>query len=164
MVVLKTNKGEIKIELFEEKAPITVKNFLDYVNSGFYNNTIFHRVIKGFVIQGGGFEPNLVNKNPNAPIKNEASNKISNLTGTLAMARTSDPDSASSQFFINLSDNTFLDHKDSSAQGYGYCVFGKVSDGMDIVKEIAQCSTGRLHGHDDVPEIEIVIESASIIE
>ena len=134
MITLKTTFGDISIELFEKEAPITTKNFLEYVRSGFYKDTLFHRVIPGFMIQGGGMDCDFNHKETNAPIKNEATNQISNTRGTIAMARTGVVDSATSQFFINVADNTFLDHKNKSAAGYGYCVFGKVTEGMEVVK------------------------------
>lgn len=159
-VRLTTNLGVIEIELYPDKAPATVKNFLDYVDAGFYNGTIFHRVIKGFMIQGGGFEPGMKQKSARAPIKNEADNGLKNLTGTVAMARTPDPHSASAQFFINAADNAFLDHRDKSSQGWGYCVFGKVTKGIDVVQKIEAVPTGRSAGHGDVPKKDVRIEKA----
>ncbi len=161
-VLIKTSMGDILVELYPDKAPITVKNFLDYVNDGFYDNTIFHRVIDGFMIQGGGFEPGMVQKPTKAPIKNEANNGLSNLRGTIAMARTQVIDSATSQFFINLKDNTFLDHKDDSMQGYGYCVFGKVIKGMDVVDKIAKVQTHSVGYYQDVPVKDVVIEKVEV--
>jgi len=158
VVVMKTSHGDVKIELFSAEAPATVKNFLDYVTAGQYNGTIFHRVIDGFMIQGGGFTPDFKQKSTKAPIKNEATNGLSNKKGTLAMARTSDPHSASAQFFINVSDNGFLDNQGETPREYGYCVFGKVIDGMDVVDKIKKVKTGSLSGHDDVPKetVEII--------
>jgi len=157
MLTIKTNFGDIKIQLFEKEAPITTKNFLDYVRSGFYKDTIFHRVIPGFMIQGGGMDKSFNQKENNAPIRNEAANGLSNERGTLAMARTSVVDSATSQFFINLVDNDFLDFKAPTPQHYGYCVFGKVTEGMEVVDAIAQVPTGVRYPHRDVPEKEVVI-------
>ncbi len=162
MVTFKTNFGDIKIELFEAEAPITTKNFLEYVKSGFYKDTLFHRVIPGFMIQGGGFDRSFSQKSTNAPIKNEATNQLSNKRGTLAMARTNVVDSAAAQFFINLVDNDFLDFKAPTTQGYGYCVFGKVVSGMDVADKIAQVKTGAKGMHRDVPVNEVVILDATI--
>ncbi|MBS0288524.1 MAG: peptidyl-prolyl cis-trans isomerase [Proteobacteria bacterium] len=162
-VVLHTNFGPITLELAPNAAPKTVENFLEYVNQGFYENTIFHRVIDGFMIQGGGFESNMISKNGLSPIKNEANTGLSNKTGTISMARTSDPHSASSQFFINVNDNLFLDHKSQTPQGWGYCAFGQVVDGMDVVKKIAKVKTGSKAGHDDVPNEDVVIEKVEIL-
>jgi cyclophilin family peptidyl-prolyl cis-trans isomerase len=163
-VLIKTSMGDIVVQLYSDKAPITVKNFLDYINEGFYNGTIFHRVIDGFVIQGGGFEPGMVEKPTKAPIKNEASNGLSNERGTIAMARTQVVDSATSQFFINLKDNTFLDHKDNTPQGYGYCVFGKVIKGMYVVDNIAKVKTHNVGYFQDVPVKDVVIEDVQVIK
>ena len=163
-VLIKTSMGNITIELYPEKSPITVENFLTYVKEGFYNGTIFHRVIDGFMIQGGGFEPGMVAKKTNPPIKNEANNGLSNLRGTIAMARTQVIDSATSQFFINLKDNTFLDHRDDTPQGYGYCVFGKVIKGMDVVDKIAKVKTHSVGYYQDVPVNDVVIEKVEIIK
>lgn len=160
MITLKTNKGDIKIRLFEEDAPITAKNFLDYVDSGFYKGTVFHRVIPGFMVQGGGFSADFVQKPTNEPIKNEAANQLSNRRGTLAMARTNVVDSATAQFFINLVDNDFLDFKAPTPQNYGYCVFGEVVEGMDVVDAIAGVKTGSRGMHRDVPAENIVILDA----
>jgi len=160
MITLKTNKGDIKIRLFEEDAPITAKNFLDYVDSGFYKGTIFHRVIPGFMVQGGGFSADFVQKPTKEPIKNEAANQLSNRRGTLAMARTNVVDSATAQFFINLVDNDFLDFKAPTPQSYGYCVFGEVVEGMDVVDAIAGVKTGSRGMHRDVPAENIVILDA----
>ena len=151
MVTMKTSEGTIRLELWEDKAPITVKNFVRYVDEGFYNGTIFHRVIDGFMIQGGGFDANMVQKPTRAPIKNEAANGLSNKRGTLAMARTSVVDSATSQFFINVKDNGFLDFRAPNPQGFGYCVFGEVVAGMDVVDKIKVVKTRHLNGMDDVP-------------
>jgi peptidyl-prolyl cis-trans isomerase B (cyclophilin B) len=163
MVRLQTSMGAITLELDQARAPLTTRNFLEYVNSGFYSNTIFHRVIDGFMIQGGGFEPGLKQKQTRAPVKNEADNGLSNVAYTVAMARTSDPDSASSQFFINVADNGFLDHKAPTGQGWGYCVFGRVIEGKDIVDRIRKVATGRRGMHDDVPVEDVVIEKAEVV-
>ena len=160
MVTLKTNFGDIQIKLYEKEAPITVKNFLDYVKQGFYRDTIFHRVIPGFMIQGGGFDTAFTQKPAHEPIKNEAANQISNKRGTIAMARTSVVDSATCQFFINLVDNDFLDFRAPTPQHYGYCVFGKVVSGMEAVDAIAGAKTGRRGMHQDVPVENIVILDA----
>jgi len=157
MVVLKTSMGDITLELFDRKAPITVENFLKYVDEGFYKGTVFHRVINTFMIQGGGFDENLIKKTTHAPIANEASNRISNRRGTIAMARTMIPNSATSQFFINTGDNTNLDFRDSSQMGIGYCVFGKVTEGMDVVNKIRSVKTGFKNGMRDVPVENVVI-------
>ncbi len=163
MIVLHTNHGDIKIELNYEKAPVTAKNFEEYVTSGHYNGTIFHRVINGFMVQGGGFEPGMGQKDTRDPIENEADNGLSNDTGTLAMARTMDPHSASAQFFINVSDNAFLNHTGKNMQGWGYCVFGKVVEGMDVVNIIKEVKTTSRAGHQDVPAEDVIIESAEVI-
>lgn len=160
MVKLQTNFGAIVLELDAEKAPVTVANFLQYVKSGFYNGTIFHRVIDGFMIQGGGMEPGLKQKETLEQIKNEADNGLTNKAYTVAMARTPNPHSASSQFFINIADNDFLNFSAPTAQGYGYCVFGHVVEGQDVVDAIKKVKTGRKGGHDDVPVDDVVIESA----
>ncbi len=160
MITLKTDKGDIKIELFEAEAPVTCANFKKYVQEGFYKNTIFHRVIPGFMIQGGGFDTSFVQKPAHAPIKNEAANQVSNKRGTIAMARTNVVDSATCQFFINLVDNDFLDFKAPTPQHYGYCVFGKVVSGMEVVDAIAAVETGRRGMHQDVPVENIVILDA----
>ena len=157
--VINTSKGNIVIETYPEKAPITVKNFESYVNKGFYNATIFHRVIDGFMIQGGGFTKDMSQKQTDAPIKNEADNGLKNVKYSVAMARTQDPDSASSQFFINVNDNNFLDFP--GQDGSGYCVFGKVIEGQDVVDKIAKVSTGSANGHQDVPNENVIIEEAS---
>ncbi|MCG3728082.1 peptidylprolyl isomerase [Vibrio cincinnatiensis] len=164
MITLHTNFGDIKIQLNEEKAPETSANFLQYCRDGFYDNTLFHRVIDGFMIQGGGMTSGLREKETRAPIRNEANNGLSNKTGTLAMARTMDPHSASSQFFINVNDNTFLDFRSESRDGWGYCVFGEVIEGMDIVNKIKGVSTGSYGMHQDVPLDEVVISSTTIEE
>ncbi len=163
MIVLHTNYGPITLELDAEKAPKTVENFLEYVNQGYYDNTIFHRVIDGFMIQGGGFEAGMVDKKTLKPIQNEANNGLRNRLGTIAMARTSDPHSASAQFFINVSDNGFLDHRTPSPDGWGYCVFGRVTDGMDTVQKIAKLKTTRRMGHDDVPVDDVIIEKVEVL-
>ncbi|MBT0960773.1 peptidylprolyl isomerase [Denitromonas iodatirespirans] len=157
-VALDTNRGTIVLELDDKAAPVTTENFLQYVRDGFYNGVIFHRVIPGFMIQGGGFEPGMKQKSTRAPIKNEAKNGLSNLTGSIAMARTQDPHSASAQFFINLVDNTKLDYP--SFDGWGYAVFGKVVEGMDVVKTIGGTPTGAAAGHRDVPTEDIIIRAA----
>lgn len=161
VVVMDTNMGKIEVELFPDKAPGTVKNFLSYVDSKFYNGTIFHRVINGFMIQGGGFLEGLKEKPTKAPIKNEASNQLSNEAGTIAMARTNDPHSATAQFFINVADNTSLDYKSSTIEGYGYAVFGKVINGMHVVNRIKMVKTGVMNGFSDVPMDTVVIKSIS---
>ena len=163
MIKLHTNFGVITLQLFADKAPETAANFEQYVKDGHYNGTIFHRVIGNFMIQGGGFEPGMKQKSTRAPIKNEANNGLSNKVGTIAMARTMDPHSASAQFFINVADNAFLDHTAPNAQGWGYCVFGKVTAGTDVVDKIKGVKTGRSGMHQDVPVADIVIEKAEII-
>jgi peptidyl-prolyl cis-trans isomerase B (cyclophilin B) len=163
MIKLKTNHGDISLELDTEKAPLTVENFLQYVRDGFFNNTIFHRVIDGFMIQGGGFEPGMNQKPTRAQVKNEAGNGLKNDAYTVAMARTTDPHSATAQFFINLSNNDFLNHTSATPQGWGYCVFGKVVAGQDIVDKIRKVRTGSRAGHQDVPTDDVVIESAEIV-
>lgn len=162
MIILQTNFGDITLELDHEKAPETAANFEQYVRDGFYDGVIFHRVIDGFMIQGGGFEPGMIPKETREPIKNEADNGLSNQAGTIAMARTMDPHSASAQFFINVSDNTFLDHTTKTTEGWGYTVFGKIIDGMDTVNKIKAVSTTMRAGHQDVPVEDVVIESASV--
>ncbi len=157
-VVMTTSAGTITIELYGDKAPITVKNFLGYVDDKFYDGTIFHRVISNFMVQGGGFLPGMSQKKTKANIKNESTNGLSNKVGTLAMARTSVPDSASSQFFINLVDNEFLDRA-KSQDGVGYCVFGKVTEGMDVVNKIKAVKTGTKAGHENVPLQDVTIQS-----
>ena len=158
--VIDTSKGNIVIETYPKKAPITVKNFESYVNKGFYNNTIFHRVIDGFMIQGGGFTKDMAQKQTDAPIQNEASNGLKNEKYSIAMARTQDPDSASSQFFINVNNNNFLDYP--GQDGAGYCVFGKVIEGQDVVDKIAKVTTGSSGMHQDVPNEPVIIEEASV--
>ncbi len=162
-VMMETSKGNITLELYPDKAPVTVANFLSYVNSGFYDGTIFHRVIPGFMIQGGGFQKGMVEKLTLTPIKNEAGNGLSNTKGTLAMARTNVVDSGTAQFFINVVDNPFLDHRDNTQQGFGYCVFGKVTDGMDVVDAIKAVPTHTVGIFEDVPEEDVVILSAKKI-
>ncbi|HAS6330193.1 TPA: peptidylprolyl isomerase [Vibrio vulnificus] len=164
MITLHTNFGDIKIELNAEKAPETSANFLQYCRDGFYDNTVFHRVIDGFMIQGGGMESGLREKPTRAPIKNEANNGLSNKVGSIAMARTMDPHSASSQFFINVNNNTFLDFRSESLDGWGYCVFGEIVEGMDVVNKIKGVSTGSYGMHQDVPLEEVVITGATIEE
>lgn len=163
MVLLTTNMGPIKIELNHEKAPITAKNFEEYVESGHYNGTIFHRVIENFMIQGGGFVSGMDQKDTRDTIENEAKNGLSNEEGTIAMARTMEPHSASAQFFINTKDNGFLDHSSETMQGWGYAVFGKVVDGMDTVNKIKAVSTTSKAGHQDVPVEDVVIEKAELV-
>lgn len=164
MIKLHTNHGVITLELFEDKAPETAANFKEYVKSGHYDGTIFHRVISNFMVQGGGFEPGMKQKPTRAPIKNEANNGVSNAIGTVAMARTMDPHSASAQFFINVSDNTFLNHTAPTSQGWGYAVFGKVVEGMDVVNAIKGVATTSKGGHQDVPSEDVIIEKAEIVE
>jgi peptidyl-prolyl cis-trans isomerase A (cyclophilin A) len=163
VVLMETSLGNVKLELFAKEAPISVKNFLDYVASGFYDGTVYHRVIPNFMIQGGGFTTDLQQKQTNPPIKNEADNGLKNLRGTLAMARTMVVDSATAQFFINVVDNGTLNHRDKTQQGYGYAVFGKVSEGMDVVDKIAAVKTGMLKGFRDVPETPVVIKSMKVL-
>ena len=160
-VEMQTNLGRIVIELDEAKAPATVKNFVAYVNEGFYNGTVFHRVIPNFMIQGGGFTPDMAQKPTKAPVQNEAKNGLKNARGTIAMARTQDPHSATAQFFINHIDNMMLDYP--SRDGWGYAVFGKVTEGMDVVDKIAQVKTGNRGGHQNVPTEPVIIQSAKII-
>ena len=163
-VLMQTNFGDFTIELNYEKAPITAANFEQYVRDGFYDGVIFHRVIDGFMIQGGGFDVSMDQKETRANIENEADNGLTNDEGTLAMARTMDPHSASAQFFINVGDNAFLNHSGKNSQGWGYAVFGKVVDGMDVVNEIKNVPTTTKSGHQDVPSDPVVIESATMIE
>ena len=160
MVIFKTNFGDIKIELDFDKAPKTAENFKQYVEEGFYDGTIFHRVIDGFMIQGGGFEPGMKQKATREPIENKADNGLKNDLGTLAMARTMDPHSASAQFFINVKDNDFLNHSGKTMQGWGYAVFGKVTDGMDVINQIKGVRTTSAAGHQDVPAEDVIIEKA----
>ncbi len=162
-VRLNTTMGSITIELDSDKAPVTVRNFLDYVRSGHYSNTMFHRVINGFMIQGGGFEPGMRQKSSRKPIENEATNGLKNDKYTIAMARTSDPHSATAQFFINVADNDFLNHTMTNAQGWGYCVFGRVSSGTEVVDKIKSVPTMRYGMHQDVPDQEVLIESAEVL-
>lgn len=163
VVQLDTNMGAIVIELNEEKAPKTVENFLNYVKSGHYDGTIFHRIIDGFMIQGGGMDAEMKEKSTNKPIENEADNGLKNDAGTIAMARTQDPHSATSQFFINVKDNDFLNHSGKNMQGWGYTVFGKVTSGMDVIEKMKGVPTGRFGMHADVPKEPVVINSATII-
>ncbi|MEH6389298.1 MULTISPECIES: peptidylprolyl isomerase [Pseudomonas] len=164
MVKLHTNFGVITLELFADKAPETVENFKQYVRDGHYDNTIFHRVIPNFMIQGGGFEPGMKQKETRDPIKNEANNGVSNKAGTVAMARTMEPHSASAQFFINVNDNDFLNHSAPTVQGWGYTVFGQVTEGMDVVEKIKSVSTTMRAGHQDVPADDVIIERAELVE
>ena len=163
MVKLHTSMGTITLELDEARAPATVRNFLDYVESGFYANTVFHRVIDGFMIQGGGFEPGMKQKTTRAPIKNEADNGLGNAAYTIAMARTPDPHSASSQFFINVADNDFLNFSSPSPQGWGYCVFGRVVEGKEVVDQIRKVATGSRGMHDDVPLEDVIVKSVEVV-
>lgn len=163
-VELETTMGNIVIELNADKAPNTVANFLDYVKSGHYDGTIFHRVIDGFMVQGGGMDANMKEKSTNAPIQNEADNGLKNEVGTIAMARTSDPHSATAQFFINVKDNSFLNFSGKNPQGWGYAVFGKVTEGMDVVNKIKGVPTGKYGFHADVPTTPVVITHAKVIE
>src|ERR1051326_6774128 len=158
MVVLHTNHGDISLELDAERAPASVANFLQYVRDGHFDNTVFHRVIGNFMIQGGGFTPGMQQKPTRDPVKNEADNGLKNARYTVAMARTSDPHSATAQFFINVADNAFLNHRSPDANGWGYCVFGRVVSGKDVVDRIKGVATGRRGGHDDVPTEDVVIE------
>jgi cyclophilin family peptidyl-prolyl cis-trans isomerase len=162
VVTMATNKGNIRVELDAAKAPITTKNFLDYANDGYYDGLIFHRVIPGFMIQGGGFDQQMKQKGTKAPIKNEAGNGLKNQTGSIAMARTNVVDSATAQFFIHVKDNDFLNQKNTSADGFGYAVFGKVVDGMDVVREIEKVKTANRGMHQDVPLDAVVIESVRV--
>ncbi|MBW0447465.1 peptidylprolyl isomerase [Paraburkholderia phenoliruptrix] len=164
MVELHTNHGVIKLELDAEKAPKSVENFLNYVKAGHYDNTVFHRVIDGFMIQGGGFEPGMKQKPTAEPINNEANNGLKNVNGSIAMARTNDPHSATAQFFINVNDNDFLNHSSPTPQGWGYAVFGKVVEGMEIVEKIKKVKTGSKGFHQDVPVDDVVIEKAVIVD
>ena len=160
MVILHTNHGPITLELDAARAPKTVANFLEYVRAGHFDNTLFHRVIDGFMIQGGGFGPDFSQKTTRAPVANEATNGLKNAKYTVAMARTSDAHSATAQFFVNVADNAFLDHRSPDTKGWGYCVFGKVVDGTAVVDKIAKVSTGSRGGHQDVPSTNVVIERA----
>jgi len=161
---METSKGNITIELYEKEAPKTVKNFLSYVSEGFYNNLIFHRVIKDFMIQGGGLDSEMRQKDTKTPIKNEARRGLNNDRGTIAMARTNVIDSATAQFFINVVNNDFLNHSDNTSRGFGYAVFGEVINGMDVVDSIARVKTGTYNGFGDVPKEPIIIKTVSIIE
>ena len=161
MILFATTHGEFRVELFNDKAPISAQNFLEYVESGHFDGTIFHRVIPNFVIQGGGFTPDMQQKTTRAPIKNEADNGLKNSRGTLSMARTSDVNSATCQFFVNLVDNVFLDHGE---RDFGYAVFARISEGMDVIDKIAAAQTGNVGGHQDVPLDPIVVESAKVID
>lgn len=163
-VLLKTNKGDITLELDAEKAPKTTENFLNYVNNGFYNGTIFHRVINNFMVQGGGFEVGMKQKDTQSPIENEANNGLKNEVYTIAMARTNDPHSATAQFFINVQNNDFLNHTNPTPNGWGYAVFGKVVDGTDVVDTIKGVKTGSKGFHQDVPVEDVIIESATVLE
>lgn len=164
MVTFHTNHGDIVIKTFADQAPVTVENFLSYCREGFYDNTIFHRVINGFMVQGGGFEPGMRQKDTKATIKNEANNGLKNTRGTLAMARTNDPHSATAQFFINVVDNDFLNFRGENAQGWGYCVFAEVAEGLDVVDKIKGVKTGRSSMHQDVPVEDVVITSVTVSE
>ncbi len=163
MVILHTNFGVITLELESDKAPETVKNFLNYVSSGFYDNTLFHRVIDDFMIQGGGFEPGMKQKKTQAPVQNEAANGLKNDAYTIAMARTAEVHSATAQFFINVTSNGFLNYKSSTPQGYGYCVFGKVVEGQDVIDTIKKVKTGDYAGHQNVPLEDVIIQKAEVI-
>lgn len=163
-VKMETTKGVITLELDGNKAPETVANFVEYAKAGFYDGTVFHRVIPGFMVQGGGFDTDMKQKKTNAPVKNEADNGLKNDTGTVAMARTSDPNSATAQFFINVKDNDFLNHSSPTPQGWGYTVFGKVTNGMDAVRSIEKVETTTNHGMQDVPMMEVVIRKVTVVE
>jgi peptidyl-prolyl cis-trans isomerase B (cyclophilin B) len=164
MVELHTNYGVIKLELDAQKAPKTVENFLNYVKKGHYDNTVFHRVIDGFMIQGGGFEPGMKQKATDASVDNEANNGLKNVKGSIAMARTNDPHSATAQFFINVNDNDFLNHTSPTPQGWGYAVFGKVVEGLDVVDKIKKVKTGSKGFHQDVPVDDVIIEKAVVVD
>lgn len=164
MITLHTNHGDIELELNFEKAPLSSANFAQYCKDGHYNGTIFHRVIGNFMIQGGGFEPGMKQKSTRDPINNEADNGLSNVNGSIAMARTMDPHSASAQFFINVKDNSFLNHTSRSSQGWGYAVFGKVTGGLEVVEKIKAVPTTSKSGHQDVPKEDVIIESVSVDE
>lgn len=164
MILLKTNYGDITLELDYENAPVSAKNFESYVKDGFYDGVVFHRVIDNFMIQGGGFDVDMQQKPTRETIQNEANNGLSNDAGTIAMARTMDPHSASAQFFINVSDNNFLNHTSETTEGWGYTVFGKVAEGMEVVNKIKAVKTTMKAGHQDVPVNEVIIESASVVE
>ncbi len=164
MVRFETSLGNFTVELFQKEAPVSVENFLRYVDDKFFDGTIFHRVIPGFMIQGGGMEPGMGQKDTREPIVNEAKNGLKNSRGTLAMARTNDVNSATAQFFVNLKDNDFLDHKPGSSSTYGYAVFGRVTEGMDVIDKIARVKTGSRRGHQDVPVEDVVVTSASRVD
>jgi cyclophilin family peptidyl-prolyl cis-trans isomerase len=164
MVRFETTHGDITIELYEKEAPLSAANFLQYVDDGFYDGAIFHRIVPGFVIQGGGLDVDFSSKKTRAPIKNEATNGLKNERGTLSMARTNDINSATSQFFVNLKDNDFLDHKPGSNASYGYAVFGRVSEGMDVIDKIAKVKTGSRRGHQDVPLEDVVVTRATRVD
>lgn len=164
MIHMQTNHGTIIVQLDPEKAPLTVANFLAYAREGFYDGTLFHRVIDNFMIQGGGFGPGMTQKPTRPPIQNEAKNGLRNVRGSISMARTSDPHSASSQFFINLADNDFLNHTAPTPEGWGYCVFGKVIEGMQVLDAIKGMPTGSKHGHKDVPLTDVIIEKVRYVE
>lgn len=164
MIKMTTNMGVIELELDHDKAPISADNFVAYAKDGFFNGTIFHRVISNFMIQGGGFLPDMSQKSPRASIKNEADNGLKNERGSIAMARTNDPHSATSQFFINVTNNTFLNHSAPTSQGWGYCVFGKVTKGMEVVDKIKSQATGKKGGHSDVPVEMVLIEKVEVVE
>ena len=164
MVIIRTTFGDITLQLDAEKAPATVANFLQYARDGFYDGTIFHRVIDNFMIQGGGFDTNMDQKSTNAPIENEADNGLKNDFGTVAMARTNDPHSATAQFFINVKDNDFLNHSGKNMQGWGYTVFGKIVDGEEVLEKIRNVPTGSSGGHQDVPNDPVIIESVEVVE
>jgi peptidyl-prolyl cis-trans isomerase B (cyclophilin B) len=164
MITLHTNHGDIELELNFDKAPLTSANFLQYCKEGHYDGTIFHRVISNFMVQGGGFEPGMKQKKTRDPIQNEADNGLSNVNGSIAMARTGDPHSASAQFFINVKDNSFLNHTGKNTQGWGYAVFGKVTGGLDVVEKIKGVATTSKSGHSDVPKEDVVIQSVSVDE
>ena len=164
MVIIRTTFGDIKLELDAEKAPITVANFLEYARAGFYDGTIFHRVINNFMIQGGGFDTSMVQKAVRKPIQNEADNGLKNDFGTIAMARTTDPHSATAQFFINVKDNDFLNHSGKNMQGWGYAVFGRMVDGEDVLEKIRNVKTASSRGHQDVPVDSVIIESVEVID
>ncbi len=164
MVIIRTTFGDITLDLDADKAPKTVANFVKYAQDGFYNGTIFHRVIDNFMIQGGGFDTNMQQKQPSAPIENEADNGLKNDRGTVAMARTTDPHSATAQFFINVKDNDFLNHSGKNMQGWGYTVFGKVTSGHDVVDKIRAVVTTNRGGHQDVPAEDVIIESVEVVE
>ena len=164
MIVLHTSAGDITIELDKTNAPISSANFVEYAKKGHYDDTIFHRIIDNFMIQGGGFAPSMEQKEPGEPIQNEADNGLKNEIGTVAMARTMEPHSATAQFFINVSDNAFLNHTAKDTQGWGYAVFGKVTEGLDVVNKLKSCETGTKMGHQDVPLEDIIIESVTVAD